>query len=162
MGWNLSGNLRGPQGIQGIQGIQGTTGAAGAAGPAGLTFRGAWNNTTAYAVQDSVSWGGSTYFTTVAKIAGSAPPTGVAGNPGTVDTALNAGWEVLSLEGTQGIQGIQGVTGATGGTGATGATGQRGSKWFSGDGPPPATVAGSLLGDYYRDRLNGDVYELVP
>jgi hypothetical protein len=178
----------GPTGAQGVKGDTGNTGATGPAGPAGLNWRGAWSNSNAYAINDSVSWGGSTYFATVAKTAGSAPPTGTAGSPGD-DATVNAGWAALALEGTQGPtgatgatgaqgpigatgpQGAQGVqgntgsqgptgpTGATGAQGPTGSTGQRGSKWFTGVGAP-GTIAGSAIGDQYLDTATGDVYGL--
>lgn len=44
----------------------GATGPQGATGPAGLTFQGAWSNATSYAVNDAVSFGGSSYLATVA------------------------------------------------------------------------------------------------
>ncbi len=62
----------GPQGDQGPQGPQGTAGAAGAAGatgptgPAGLTHRGPWSSPTSYAVNDAVTYSGSTYRRKVA------------------------------------------------------------------------------------------------
>jgi hypothetical protein len=34
----------------------------------------------------------------------------------------------------------------------------RGSKWFQGNGPPPATISGALPGDYYLDNVAADVY----
>lgn len=160
MGWSQQGNLKGPQGVQGIQGVQGNPGAV---GPAGLTWKGAWSNATAYAVNDSVSWGGSTYYASVAKAAGQPPPTGTAADPGTDDSAVNAGWAVLSVQGSQGVQGIQGIQGNAGvqgiqGTqGTAGTAGTRGSLWYSGNGAP-GTIAGALAGDKYLDLTSGDVY----
>jgi len=183
MAWTQAGNIRGPQGLQGATGATGTTGPAGPVGPAGLNWRGPWASANSYAINDSVSWGGSTYFATATRAAASAPPTGTAGDPG-LDTALNAGWALIAIEGAvgpQGVQGVQGTQGPTGPTGpqgltgpqgttgtagaagtagTTGATGTRGSQWYTGTGAP-GTIAGSILGDKYLDTSNGDVYNLV-
>lgn len=164
MGWNIVANVRGPQGAPGAAGAAGPKGDPGPVGPAGLVWRGAWSNANAYAVNDAVGWGGSSYFATVAKAAGSPPPTGTAADPGTDDNALNAGWALLSVQGATGPQGNagpQGNPGAKGDAGAPGATGTRGSQWFVGDGAPPAIVTGSIPGDKYLDRTTGDVYDLT-
>ncbi|HWC17453.1 MAG TPA: hypothetical protein VG498_10580, partial [Terriglobales bacterium] len=52
----------GPQGPMGLPGPQGQQGATGATGPAGLTWRDAWSNSTSYAVNDAVSFNGSSYI----------------------------------------------------------------------------------------------------
>lgn len=165
MTWNQQGNLRGPQGVQGPQGPQGPTGPV---GPAGLTWRGAWLSTNSYAVNDHVTWGGSSYYATVAKAAGAAPPTGTAADPGTDDTAVNAGWALLTMQGAtgaqgpQGIQGSPGIQGPQGIQGTTGATGARGATWFMGTGAPTgANTTGALIGDLYLDGSSGDVYKLA-
>jgi hypothetical protein len=111
---------RGDTGIQGPQGIQGSTGPV---GPAGLTWRGAWVSTNSYAINDHVTWGGSSYYSTTAKAAGSAPPTGTSADPGTDDTAVNTGWALLTMQGATGPQGIQGIQGPTGNTGPIGPSG---------------------------------------
>lgn len=147
MAWNQKLNIKGPKGDKGDKGDPGEV------GPAGLNWRGAWSASNSYAINDSVSWGGSTYFATAAQAAGSAPPTGTSADPGADDAALNAGWAVLSLQGTKGDKGDKGDTGNTGQAGA------RGSRWFDGAGVPGAIV-GSAVGDYYLDRDTGDVYEL--
>ena len=43
--------------------------------------------------------------------------------------------------------------------------GSRATRWYSGDGPPPSGAAPPLqppsaVGDFYLDRLSGQVYEL--
>ena len=92
----------GPQGIQGIQGIQGVTGATGAVGPAGLIWQGLWSSATVYAQNDSVSFGGASYFCY--------NPAGV--GPSLLDPTVDtANWALLAAEGAQGIQGIQGIQG---------------------------------------------------
>lgn len=56
----------GVQGPQGDTGAQGPQGATGAAGPAGLTWRGLWSASTAYAVNDAVTYLGASYRRLVA------------------------------------------------------------------------------------------------
>src|SRR5262249_44373354 len=53
---------RGPQGPHALQGLRGPAGATGAAGPAGLVWQGAWNNSTAYSVNDAVQYNGASYI----------------------------------------------------------------------------------------------------
>ena len=52
----------GPEGIQGPQGEKGDKGDPGQPGPAGLNFRGLWDSSTDYAVNDVVSFDGASYF----------------------------------------------------------------------------------------------------
>lgn len=186
MAWEAAGNIRGPQGPAGPQGPQGP---AGPVGPAGLNWKGAWSNSSPYVTNDHVTWGGSSYYATANRNAGQAPPTGTAADPGSDDTAVNAGWALLTMQGStgpqgpqgeQGVQGNPGVAGATGPQGQQGpqgiqgdqgpqggqgiqgqqgATGQRGSLWFEGTGAP-GTIGGSLPGDKYLDLATGDVYTL--
>jgi hypothetical protein len=85
----------GATGAQGPQGPAGATGATGAAGAVGMNFRGVWSAVTEYAVNDAVTFAGSTYLALAA------------GNNAEPD--LNPGsWAVLAQ---------------AGGVGATGATG---------------------------------------
>ena len=166
MGWFTAGNIRGPQGPQGNPGVPGEQGPPGPVGPATFNPRGAWSAANAYAVSDVVTWGGSSYYATVAKTAGSAPPTGTSGDPGADDLATNAGWAHLAVQGAQGPQGVQGqpgsqgIPGTPGNPGAPGDPGPRGSKWFVGSGAP-GTITGSLPGDQYLDQVTGDVYTLT-
>ena len=112
----------GPQGLPGAAGAVGPSGAVGAAGPQGppVAFMGGWLIGKAYAVGDSVSYGGGSYIATAAN-AGREPDV----SPGV--------WGILALGGTQGVQGpagatgLQGPTGLPGPVGATGATGANGS-----------------------------------
>jgi hypothetical protein len=53
-------------------------------------------------------------------------------------------------QGEQGIQGIQGIQGPQG---------NPGEKWFSGSGVPAGSLAGTIVGDWYLNADNGDVYE---
>lgn len=183
-GWTLGGNIKGPAGATGgtgAQGPQGPQGVAGPVGPAGLTWRGAWASGSSYAVNDAVGWGGSSYWATATHNTGTAPPTGIAADPGVDDTAVNTGWALLSQQGAQGatgpqgvagptgptgptgatgpqgVQGIQGPQGATGTTGGTGTAGIRGSLWYTGTGAP-GTIAGAATNDQYLDLASGNVY----
>ena len=117
----------GPVGPTGPAGPQGPT------GPAGLTWKGAWSSTTTYNLNDSVSFGGSSFISIVAHNLGNLPVT--------------AGyWNLLSREGQDGPagptgaqgpsgptgpQGPQGPQGATGATGAQGPVGPAGLNWKS-------------------------------
>jgi hypothetical protein len=45
--------------------------------------------------------------------------------------------------------------------GPTGAAGPPGTRWFTGDGPPPDPFPGANDGDLYLDNLTGDYYRLT-
>lgn len=168
MAWGVAGNIRGPQGPAGPQGGQGIQGEPGPVGPAGLQWRGAWSGANSYAINDHVTWGGSSYYATATHAIATAPPTGTAGTPDPDDTAVNAGWALLTLQGSTGPQGPTGPQGdvgpagpdgPAGSAGATGATGARGSNWYTGVGAP-GVIAGAVAGDKYLDTASGDVYTL--
>jgi len=106
----------GPQGPVGVQGPQGDPGPTGPAGPvtvSALNFRGNWLSTTAYAVNDAVSFAGpstkvSSYFCIQANT-GQSP----------VEAGDTAYWALMAQEG---------ATGPTGNTGAQGPVGNQGPK----------------------------------
>lgn len=111
----------GPKGDTGATGSTGPTGAAGAKGDKGDTgaqglsggstaWRGAWNSSTAYVLDDAVSLNGSSYIA-VASNTNSSPDT----NP--------SNWQLLAQAGATGATGSAGATGSTGTTGATGSAG---------------------------------------
>jgi hypothetical protein len=102
--WQLTGNIKGPQGIQGIQGPTGPTGLTGPAGPTGATG--------------------------LTGPAGPAGPTGPAGSTGLTGLTGPAG--PTGATGATGSTGSTGLTGATGPTGATGLTGPAGSTGLTG------------------------------
>lgn len=110
--------LEGPIGPTGPRGPQGIQGFAGPIGPAGLTWKGAYNPATTYAVNDSVGYSGSSYF--ALKTALGVTPT------------VTTHWAPLALEGVAGPQGPTGAAGATGATGATGVQGPQGSTGATG------------------------------
>jgi hypothetical protein len=139
--------LQGPQGVAGPAGIPGSvgatgpagaTGATGPAGPAGsggsggMQFLGAYSSTVNYALNDAVSYQGSSYISVAAGNLGNTPGT-------------NASyWSVLAA---QGAVGAQGPVGATGAAGVQGSVGPQGA-------PGAAGVAGAV-GMNYRGVWSG-------
>lgn len=113
---------QGPQGIQGLQGPagpQGIEGQVGPVGPAGLTWRGQYNSSTAYVMDDAVSYQGATYFSV-------SPSTGVSPLP------ENSSWALLAAQGARGEKGDKGDTGAQGVQGIAGQQGIRGLTGLDG------------------------------
>ncbi len=119
----------GPQGLPGAtgpagpQGATGATGAMGPGGPAGangtnglngtpgLTWQGAWSSAKTYAVNDAVSYAGTSYLSVVA------------GNVGQRPDLFPAAWPVLAQAGVARRRGGYRRDGATGAAGPQGATG---------------------------------------
>jgi hypothetical protein len=115
---------QGPQGLMGLTGATGPQGAQGPQGPAGangtsFNFRNAFNSSTAYAVNDVVTYNGSTYIATVANQNGGTP------DVNTGDWALMA---QQGATGSAGATGPQGAAGQQGPQGLMGATGPQGSE----------------------------------
>ena len=114
--------LPGPIGLQGAIGPigpQGPTGATGAAG-AGVVYRNAYDAATTYAVNDAVTFNGSTYISLQSANTGNSPDT----QPTFWSVFAAAG--ATGITGAQGIQGIQGMPGPQGATGAPGPPGLQG------------------------------------
>jgi collagen type VII alpha len=86
----------GATGAQGPQGLAGATGATGAAGAPGVNFRGVWSAATEYAVNDAVTFAGSTYLAQAA------------GSNEEPDVSPQA-WAVLAQAGAVGPAGAQGA-----------------------------------------------------
>ena len=115
---------QGPQGPQGPTGPQGTTGADGASGPQGpagapgLNFVGAWSANYAYAANDAVTLGGSTYIA-------------LATNSSSRPDLYPQVWAMLAQAGSTGADGATGPAGTaatiTIGTVTTGAAGTQAS-----------------------------------
>lgn len=105
----------GPAGANGAPGATGPQGVAGATGPTGppVTFKGTWNNTSMYAVGDTVYLNGTSYIA-LASNSGISPPT---------DTTT---WAALALAGATGAPGPAGAPGINGTNGINGATGPAG------------------------------------
>jgi hypothetical protein len=122
----------GATGAQGLQGPAGPVGPIGAVGPAGangtngvdgtpgLMWEGAWSSTTNYAVNDAVSFGGTSYLSLEANNLGQRPD------------LFPADWAVLAQAGAVGAAGAAGATGATGATGAQGPAGPVGATGATG------------------------------
>jgi collagen type VII alpha len=135
---------QGPAGPTGAAGSTGAIGATGSSGAVGMNFRGAWTTSTNYAVNDAVTYSGSTYlaqssganfepdlfpsFWTVIAQVGGTGPTGAVGNAttvsvGTVNTLAAGSQATVTNSGTSqaavlnfGIpQGVQGAAGTGGG-----------------------------------------------
>ena len=102
--WQLTGNIKGPQGTQGPIGLTGPAGATGAQGPIGLT--GPAGATGATGAQGPIG------------LTGPAGAVGATGSTGPIGLTGPAG-----ATGATGAQGPIGLTGPAGAIGATGATG---------------------------------------
>jgi hypothetical protein len=122
----------GPTGLQGMAGMPGATGATGPQGPPVANYLGNYQSTVNYALNDAVSWQGSTYVSLVA------------GNHGNTPSLSPAQWAVLAAQGLTGATGAAGATGATGPAGAAGATGATGAQ-----GPAMTFQGGWLIGTQY-------------
>lgn len=126
----------GPTGVTGLTGSTGPIGVAGptgAAGLAGMAYQGSYLSTKSYAMNDAVSYLGSTYLSTVANNVGNAPDANpavwsvfaAAGSNGAAGTAGAAG-----VQGQPGVQGPVGSAGATGPGGAAGVNGAAGLHYM--------------------------------
>ncbi|HEX5235973.1 MAG TPA: IPT/TIG domain-containing protein [Silvibacterium sp.] len=119
----------GPAGLTGPQGPRGLTGAPGAPGPAGangigFTFLNAFDPFATYAVNDVVTYQGSSYLAIVAN----------GPNPNGPTPAQNPSWSLMAAAGTPGAAGLPGPTGATGLTGPRGPIGATGPAGANGIG----------------------------
>ena len=101
----------GPEGPQGIQGPQGARGEAGPIGPAGLTWRGAYDDSTTYLKDDAVEYEGATYFSLI-------ETTGIPPLP------ENDYWALMAATGAKGAKGDIGSQGPTGPQGKQGESGE--------------------------------------
>ena len=110
---------QGPTGAQGPQGPKGDTGIAGAKGGKGdgFTFRGRWDVTASYHLNDVVTAQGSAFV---------AVADSIATDPGT-DTVA-ASWVLLAARGTKGDKGDQGMQGSPGIDGLPGPKGDVGPQ----------------------------------
>src|SRR6202140_4557243 len=114
---------QGPKGATGPQDVPGLTGPQGVAGAngTGFNFRNTFSATATYAVNDVVTYGGSTYAAITAN------------GPNTQTPDQNpAAWSVMAQQGATGAQGLQGSIGLTGATGATGPQGPQGATGLQG------------------------------
>jgi hypothetical protein len=111
----------GPQGATGSAGATGATGPAGSAGPQGsqgvpgtngisIAWLGVWLNTSSYAVNNAVSFNGSSYVS-------------LGSNTGQEPDTSPSSWNLLASVGAPGTAGPQGPTGPAGPTGPQGPAG---------------------------------------
>jgi hypothetical protein len=120
--------------------LAGATGATGPTGPAGLTFQGPWSATTAYALNDAVTFGGQS-FIAIAGNTNSQPP--------------SADWNLLAAMGATGSAGATGPTGPIGPTGATGPTGPTGATGPIGPQGPAGPTGSIIGGTTFNNNLPG-------
>jgi len=140
--------IQGPRGLDGQQGLPGAQGIPGAQGPAGpigqtgpqgvrgevgANFRGAFDSSQNYAVNDVVTWLNSAWISTVAS------------NQGNTPSFSPTQWSVLvpaavGEQGAQGAVGAQGPQGPQGLRGETGATGLQGPQGLTGATGRPGLV----------------------
>ncbi len=113
-GANGSNGATGASGPAGPQGVQGVAGTAGANGAPGLVFQGAYSSTANYALNDAVTYSGSSWLSLVG------------GNHGNLPGASPAAWAVLAQAGAVGATGATGAAGAAGTVGPQGPAGTQG------------------------------------
>ena len=135
---------QGPMGMVGPQGSQGDTGPAGPAGTNGIgfNFRNAFNNGASYAINDVVTYNGSSYVAIAAT------------NPGDPTPDVNPNWSLMAQQGAAGAQGPKGDTGAQGPTGPTGAQGPQGPP---GQSPQNAAVTNADNKFSTSQTVNGNL-----
>ena len=126
--WQLTGNIKGPQGVQGQIGLTGATGATGAQGPIGLT--GPAGTTGSTGTQGPIGLTGPAGATGATGAQGPIGLTGPAGATGTTGAQGPIG--LTGPAGATGATGAQGPIGLTGPAGATGATGAQGPIGLTG------------------------------
>jgi collagen type VII alpha len=128
----------GPVGSQGLQGLTGTTGPQGSMG-SGFNFRNTFDPTATYAVNDVVTYSGSTFVANAANgpnpLTPDANPSawvvmaaqGASGVAGAVGPQGPIGVSVVGPQGPAGADGTNGMNGAPGPQGPVGATGPQGT-----------------------------------
>ena len=119
-GTNGSAGATGATGAMGLQGPQGVPGMAGANGAAGLTYQGSYSSATNYALNDGVTYGGSSYISLAA------------GNQGNQPGASPSFWALLALAGAAGPTGAAGPAGVAGASGPQGPAGAQGPQGATG------------------------------
>ena len=119
-GTNGINGAAGATGATGPQGSQGPAGAAGANGAAGLIYQGTWSSVANYALNDAVTYQGSSYLSLAS------------GNHGNAPAASSSSWAVLAQMGSPGATGSTGATGSSGPGGAQGPSGPQGAQGANG------------------------------
>jgi hypothetical protein len=153
-------------GAVGPQGSTGATGPQGPAGPVGMIWQGDWSNSSVYAANDAVAYGGSSYIS-LRRNAGSQPDVNtsdwallaVKGTDGAVGaTGAQGPAGPTGPQGPQGATGLQGPIGPAGPLGPSGATGPQGPQGPTGPagptGPTGATGATGAAGAAGQNNVN--------
>ena len=118
----------GPTGATGPQGIQGVAG-YNSVSPSGLIWRGTWNATYSYSINDSVGYGSASWFCYNDVTARPIPLT-----PNDSPDLDTSHWALLAMQGSQGPQGPQGIPGLPGPTGPAGSFGGSSAEYLMADG----------------------------
>lgn len=113
--------IPGPSGGTGSQGPAGPQGAPGPTGASGLEWKGQWNATASYILDDAVAYDGASYFCINPNT--NTPPT---------ELPTDTNWALLASEGATGPQGPQGVQGEKGDKGEQGIQGLQGPQGNTG------------------------------
>ena len=144
----------GPTGPQGLTGPSGASGPQGPIGPEGLNWKGEWETSTSYVVDDAVYLDGSSYICITAHTSGSTTRPGTGVDWETYWTILSRIGEIgpTGPQGAQGITGPQGPTGPQGITGPQGATGPQGLT-----GPQGATGPQGIQGATGPQGVQGPI-----
>lgn len=143
--------LVGPQGGNGLAGPAGPTGATGPQGPPVATYTGAYNPATGYALNDAVSYSGSTWISLGGE------------NRGHTPDQSPAQWSVLAARGLAGPSGAAGPSGPAGAIGPSGASGITGPQGPQGQAGPAGTPGINFRGDWLGNagyQLNDAVSHL--
>jgi hypothetical protein len=122
----------GPAGSQGLTGPAGGTGAIGTQGPPVANYTGNYQSSSNYALNDAVSFQGSTYISLTAS------------NQGNTPSLSTVQWAVLAAQGTPGMDGAPGIAGPAGPAGPAGVAGAPGPQ-----GPPVTFQGGWATGTAY-------------
>jgi hypothetical protein len=134
VGWNVlalkgTNGLQGPTGPQGPQGTQGpagpkgSDGSQGPVGPIGMNWRGPWDETILYNINDGVFSLSGAGMICIQQAQGNAQGPALAFN---APTPNNAYWQCFADHGLQGIQGERGDQGPKGNNGEKGPEGPQG------------------------------------
>ena len=154
--------IQGPPGMQGVPGADGTPGTQGPAGKdgTGFNFRNIFDSSATYAVNDVVTYNGSTYVATVTNHGENTPDispkwnlmaqAGAAGAPGPAGQQGPTG--AMGVQGSPGPPGVPGTPGLVGPQGPTGATGVQGPQ---GPGGGLKEQKAALLQWYRQDFATG-------
>jgi hypothetical protein len=126
----ISWNQVGPQGPQGP------------IGPAGMNWKGTWNSTTTYQINDAVDDGGSAWIADAI-------------NTNSEPSDTNPVWHVLAHKGDTGTAGVQGPPGPTGPLGPPGPQGLQGAAGPTGATGPSGPQGPAGPSDLYVARASG-------